>query len=138
MRSILVVEDDHTMRAALSDLLTLGQPGLNMIEAENGQDGVMLAVKERPDLILLDASMPVMNGYQAAQALRQMPKTKSIPLIAITGEPVDSPLVIGLRTVCDACLHKPFSMDELMRAIEQINENNDHPNMAGEPESRCG
>jgi len=120
MNSLLIVEDDPLVRSTLHEMLVQEWPDLSVLLAADGLEGVMLAVKKKPGLILLDGIMPVMDGYVAAQCLRQMPDTRSIPLIAITSDRSNGWISVGLRSLCNACLRKPFLVDELKQIIAEL------------------
>lgn len=79
---ILVVEDNEKNRVLVRDILKYH--GYEVIEAEDGKEGVKMAKEHRPDLILMDMQMPVMNGFSAAKVLRADPDTRAIRLIAVT------------------------------------------------------
>jgi CheY-like chemotaxis protein len=121
MKQILVVDDD-ILRQTVKFLLMLEMPDVQVLQAPNGEEAITLALARHPDLILLDGNMPVMDGGKTARALRQMPETRSIPLIAISAEGGDSPILRQLHALCDTSIPKPFSCEDLMsviRAIEQ-------------------
>jgi DNA-binding response OmpR family regulator len=79
---ILAIDDDETMRWLLKE--TLATKGYEVLTAESGEQGFSLAVESKPDLILLDMMMPVMNGYATLKKLKDKPATKSIPVIMVT------------------------------------------------------
>lgn len=120
MSVVLVVDDSCIIRSAISSFLHLQWPDLQVLEAFNGEEGLALAQQRKPDLILLDAEMPVMNGYQMAQALRQAPDTKTIPLIAISASSQNNPIVARLLALCNAYLPKPFAVDELIQVVQRL------------------
>src|SRR5260370_8279023 len=79
---ILVVEDEEDNRQILRDLL--GNAGYELTEAENGDEAIAAVAKRRPDLILMDIQLPVMDGYEATRRIRTNPDLKSVPIIAVT------------------------------------------------------
>jgi two-component system cell cycle response regulator DivK len=79
---ILVVEDQEDNRRILRDLLT--SAGFELIEATTGEEGVRLAELNRPDLILMDVQMPVLDGHEATQRIKAQPELRSIPIIVVT------------------------------------------------------
>ena len=81
-KRILVVEDQEDNRIILRRLLS--NAGYDLIEAVNGEDGVALALSTRPDLILMDIQLPVMDGYEATRRIKSNAELKSIPVIAVT------------------------------------------------------
>jgi len=118
--TVLIVEDDRLFREMLCEIVQLLQPTWSVCEAHNGQQGFEIAVARRPDLIIMDFNMPLMNGYQMAVALQQKAETRSIPLILSTCEDYSHPLVTRLRSICIAVLFKPFSLRELGQVLEKI------------------
>ena len=80
---ILVIEDQEDNRIILRDLLT--SAGFEVIEAMNGQAGVTMAEAEKPDLILMDIQLPVLDGYEATRQIKGNPALETIPVIAVTG-----------------------------------------------------
>ncbi len=119
-KTILIVEDNAILREMLCDLLQAVHPDWRIVEAQNGLEGLNLAQCTQPDLILLDFNMPVMNGYELALNLQSRPETSSIPLILNSAEDADHPLIMRLRTMCQAVLGKPFSLREIERIINSI------------------
>jgi two-component system cell cycle response regulator DivK len=81
-KRILVVEDQPDNRRILRDLL--GNAGYELIEAETGEEALTAVEAQRPDLILMDIQLPVMDGYEATRRIRSNPALKSIPIIAVT------------------------------------------------------
>src|SRR3974390_3912345 len=78
----LVVEDQEDSRQILGDLL--GNAGYELTEAENGEEAIAAVDRRRPDLILMDIQLPVMDGYEATRRIRTNPDLKSVPIIAVT------------------------------------------------------
>lgn len=118
--TVLVVEDEQLFREMLCEVITLLQPTWQVYTAVNGQDGIEQTQSRRPDLILVDFQMPVMNGYQMALALKQNPETAQIPLILSTSEQLDQPSVMRMRSLCVAALFKPFSLHDLAELLEHM------------------
>jgi two-component system cell cycle response regulator DivK len=81
-KRILVVEDQDDLRAILRDFLTAS--GYDIIEAADGGEGVAKAQSERPDLVLMDIQLPVLDGYEATRQIKADPNLKAIPIIAIS------------------------------------------------------
>jgi len=81
-KHILVVEDQEDNRQILRDLL--GSVGYELTEAENGEEAIAAVTKRRPDLILMDIQLPVMDGYEATRRIKANPATRHIPIIAVT------------------------------------------------------
>jgi two-component system cell cycle response regulator DivK len=81
-KCILVVEDQEDNRQILRDLL--GNAGFDLVEAENGEQALAALANRRPDLILMDIQLPIMDGYEATRRIRADPEMKAIPIIAVT------------------------------------------------------
>ncbi len=111
MKKVLVVEDNPDLRKLLT--LELELMGFSPIAAAGGQEGILKATSEKPDLILLDILMPDMDGRETARTLRSNPDTKDIPIVAETALSSDRDLLSCLRAGCDDYLVKPFTYDEL-------------------------
>ena len=115
MKKILVIDDHEPMRRNV--LMILEMEGFKPLNADNGQKGLELARKEKPDLILCDITMPAMDGYAVLQALREDKETATIPLIFLTarGEKLD--VRMGMNYGADDYLTKPVGHEELLAAI---------------------
>ena len=116
MKKILVVEDVDFNRELVVQLL---EDNYEVIEAVNGQEGVELAEQERPDLILMDLSLPVMDGWEATRRLKANDDLCSIPVIALTAHAMAGDEEKALAAGCDDYLVKPLDEDELMAKIEK-------------------
>jgi two-component system, cell cycle response regulator DivK len=116
MAKILLVEDNEMNRDMLSRRLT--RNGFDIVMAVNGQEGLDLASSENPDLILLDMSLPVMDGWEAARRLKADAATAKIPVIALTAHAMVQDKEKALAAGCDDFDTKPV---ELPRLLEKIN-----------------
>ena len=116
MKKILVVEDVDFNRDLLVQLL---EDDYEVIEAVNGQEGVELAERERPDLILMDLSLPVMDGWEATRHLKANDDFRSIPVIALTAHAMKGDEEKALAAGCEDYLVKPLDEDELIAKIEK-------------------
>jgi len=117
MKKVLVVEDVDMNRELMVQLL---EDRYEVIEAANGQDGVEAAERERPELILMDLSLPVMNGWEATRRLKANPDLKSIPIIALTAHAMKGDRETALAAGCDDYLVKPIDEDELMEKMTKF------------------
>ncbi len=112
MALILIVDDSptevHVMRKALE------KGGFRTVAAADGQEGIRLAHKLRPDLIFMDIVMPGMNGYQATRALVSDPDTQSIPIVMVTTKGLPTDRIWGLRQGAVDYMVKPVSPDQLV------------------------
>ncbi len=114
MKKVLVVEDVDFNRELVVQLL---EDKYHVIEAVNGQEGVELAERERPELILMDLSLPVMDGWEATRRLKANDDLCSIPVIALTSHAMVGDEEKALAAGCDDYLVKPLDEDELMSRI---------------------
>jgi len=116
MTKILLVEDNEMNRDMLSRRLV--RNGFEIVMAVNGQEGLDLASSESPDLILLDMSLPVIDGWEAARRLKADASTAKIPVIALTAHAMVQDKEKALAAGCDDFDTKPV---ELPRLLEKIN-----------------
>ena len=114
-----MVEDHREARDAVAVLLE--SSGYRVLEAGNGADGLLLARQRKPDLILMDLEMPVMDGLTAVQMLRQDPETARIPLVVVSGETLHREQE-GARALCDAYLSKPCRPELLLLEVRRLTE----------------
>ena len=115
MITILVVEDDRTIAELLGE--TLEMEGYRTVNALSGEEAVRYALREMPQLILLDIMLPKMNGYEVIQHLRAHPKTVHIPIIALSARVTLADKVQAFELGADSYLTKPFDTDELLARI---------------------
>jgi len=113
---ILVIEDTKSIRESLKDILTF--EGMDAIVAENGQEGIDKAKKYLPDLILCDVMMPIKDGYQVFNELRQSINLKSIPFIFLTAKANSDNVREGMILGADDYITKPFNSDLLLKSIK--------------------
>ena len=116
MSRILLVEDNEMNRDMLSRRLS--RRGFEMLLAEDGRQGVDLATSELPDLILLDLSLPVLDGWSAARELKSQDSTKAIPIIALTAHAMAGDRQKALDAGCDEYDTKPVELKRLLAKIE--------------------
>ena len=117
MAKILIVEDNEMNRDMLSRRLI--KKGFEVVMAVNGQEGVDMATSEKPDLILLDMSLPVMDGWTAAGHLKANPDTKDIPVIALTAHAMAEDKEKALAAGCDDFDTKPVDFKGLREKIDK-------------------
>ncbi len=116
-KKILIAEDDLALNRILQ-LLLKGR--YDTIRAMNGKEVVEIATTQKPDLILMDIVLPVMNGYQATRLIRQNPKTHSIPVIAVTALTSSEEREECFKSGCDDHIAKPFTTKDLFPCIEKL------------------
>jgi two-component system cell cycle response regulator DivK len=112
---ILVVEDQEDNRQILRDLL--GSAGYELTEAENGEEAVAAVAKRRPDLILMDIQLPIMDGYEATRRIRTNPDLKSVPIIAVTSYALAGDEDKALAAGCNGYVTKPYSPRDLLAKV---------------------
>ena len=115
-RRVLVVEDQEDNRRIVRDLLTTA--GFEILEAVTGEEGVAAAEANRPDLILMDLDLPVLNGYEATRRIRANPALAKFPIIAVTSYALSGDEEKALAAGCDAYVAKPFSPRLLLAKIK--------------------
>ena len=116
MKTILVIEDEAQTRKVLSNSLQF--EGFRAIEADNGKQGLFLAQKKHPDLIVCDIMMPEMDGYQVLSALRQQLSTLAIPVIFLTAKVSMFDLRLGMNLGVEDYLTKPCTIERFLTAIK--------------------
>ena len=116
--TILIVEDEAAIRIGLSAAMT--RKGYRVITAENGNDAITKAVDHRPDLIISDILMPVLNGVEMKRQMNADPSLASIPLIYLTARTAVEDRVMGIRGGADDYVTKPFDIEELAARVEAI------------------
>ena len=117
MPKILLVEDNEMKRDMLSRRLI--RRGYEVVMAEDGAKGVELANSERPDLILMDLSLPVMDGWEATRTLKANDSTKSIPVIALTAHAMKSDEDKAKEAGCDDFDTKPVDLNRLIEKMDK-------------------
>jgi two-component system cell cycle response regulator DivK len=117
-RRILVVEDTDDNRRIFRDLL--GPSGYELIEALDGAQGVAMAALERPDLILMDIQLPIIDGYEATRRIKSNPDLRHIPIIAITSYALSGDEAKSRAAGCDGYLAKPFSLQQVLDAVQNF------------------
>ncbi len=114
-KCILVVEDQLDNRQILRDLL--GNAGYELTEAENGEEAIAAAARRRPDLILMDIQLPIMDGYEATRRIRSNPDLKCVPIIAVTSYALAGDENKALAAGCDGYVSKPYSPRDLLAKV---------------------
>jgi two-component system, cell cycle response regulator DivK len=116
-KRILVVEDQEDNRRILRDLLT--NAGYEIVEAENGEQALAFAARERPDLILMDIQLPLLDGYEVTRRIKADPALRAIPIIAITSYALSGDENKARAAGCDAYVTKPYSPRALLAKIRE-------------------
>jgi len=117
MKRILVVEDNENNLYLFRTILQ--KSGYEVIEARDGAEGVELAVKEKPDLILMDIQLPVLDGYKATKKIKTTEETKNIPVIALTSYAMVGDREKAMDAGCDGYIEKPIDPETFIAEIEK-------------------
>jgi len=118
MPKILIVEDNEMNRDMLSRRLT--RHGFEIALAIDGQQGVDMAASEKPDLILMDMSLPVINGWEATAKIKSNPETGAIPVIALTAHAMSEDREKCIAAGCDDFDTKPVDLPRLLEKIKTL------------------
>lgn len=110
MTTILQIEDNYANRRLVERVL---EPiGYRLLYASDGQSGIDAALRERPDLILLDMGLPDMDGQTLVTLLREAPALSKVPIVALTAWPPSIAIEMAARYGCDGCITKPINVSE--------------------------
>jgi DNA-binding response OmpR family regulator len=115
---ILIVEDDRDIAEMVE--YNLMEEGYKTLSAFNGEDGVKLAKKESPDLIILDIMLPIIDGFEVCRILKKEQITADIPVIILSAKSQETDKIVGLELGADDYITKPFSPRELIARIRAI------------------
>ena len=118
MARILLIEDNELNRDMLSR--RLARKGYEVIVAEDGGRGLALAAEANPDLVLMDMSLPVIDGWEATRRLKADPATRDIPVIALTAHAMASDRQKAVAAGCDDYDTKPVELPRLLEKIERL------------------
>jgi len=115
---VLLVDDYPDAREMYSEYLDFS--GFEVVEAANGMEALQRAVDESPDIILMDLSLPVMDGWEATRRLKADARTSAIPVVALTGHALAGISEGARRAGCDAFITKPCLPEDLVKEIRKI------------------
>jgi two-component system, cell cycle response regulator DivK len=116
-RCILVVEDQEDNRRILRDLLT--SSGYKLVEAEDGAQALVMAKRQRPDLILMDVQIPLIDGYEVTRRLKADPALRDIPIIVVTSYALSGDESKARAAGCNGYVSKPYSTRQLLAKIRE-------------------
>ncbi len=116
-KRILVVEDQEDNRQIIRDMLSATD--YEIMEAESGEAALAAVAKQRPDLILMDIQMPIMDGYEVTRRIKADPALRSIPIIAVTAYTLGGEEQKARTAGCDEYVPKPYSPRQLLAKIRQ-------------------
>ena len=118
MKKILVVEDSQSERELIT--LYLQNNNYQVISANNAEDGMELAAKQKPDVIITDITMEGINGFEFCRLLKVYPDTEKIPIVACTARDRDLDRLWGQKQGIDFYMTKPYTEADLIKAIEAV------------------
>ncbi len=118
MTKILIAEDEPDIRELVA--FTLRFAGYEVVTAANGEEAVQQAVKEMPDLALMDVRMPRMTGYDACRAMKANPELKDIPVVFLSAKGQEGEIATGIEAGAEEYLLKPFAPDQLTERVRAI------------------
>jgi two-component system cell cycle response regulator DivK len=118
MAKIVLVEDNEDNRDMLSRRLT--RKGYEVLIAVNGEEAVTVVDKEQPAIVLMDISLPIMDGFEATRKLKSMDTTKAIPIIALTAHAMSGDREKAIEAGCDDYDVKPVELTRLLSKIESL------------------
>jgi len=127
---ILTVDDDREILDILQGLLTM--KGYEVLTAPDGMTAIAAVSKYRPDLMILDVSMPRMSGFQTCQAIRRTKGYESIPVIFLTAKKAEADKKYGERIGGDVYLTKPYNQNELLHVVDKLLRERAHPDVERE------
>jgi CheY-like chemotaxis protein len=117
-KTVLLVEDNEDNRTVYRTILE--HFGYQVIEARNGEDGVNMAREQHPDLILMDISIPLIDGWEATRILKSEPGTSDIPIIALTAHALATDRAKANEVGCDGYLAKPCEPRRVVAEVERF------------------
>lgn len=117
-QTILVVEDSDDIRLLMK--IVLEMKGYRVLEAMNGKQAIEQAVHERPQLILMDLSMSVMDGWEATRQLRLLEQTRDIPIVGISAHCYGERRELAIKAGCNDCIPKPLDELALNRILSEL------------------
>jgi len=117
-KKVLIVEDNsQNMKVAL---MALRPHGYKLLEAIDGEEALGIAVRDKPDLIIMDMQLPKISGFEATKKLRQMPAFHHIPIVAVTAYAMKGDQEKAIEAGCDAYIAKPINTRELPKVVAEM------------------
>ena len=117
-KKILVAEDERDIRDLIA--FTLQFAGYQVVSAADGQEAVELAIKEIPNLILMDVRMPRMSGYEACRRIKTEPALQGVPIVFLSAKGQESEIRLGMEAGAEEYVVKPFAPAELVERVKQL------------------
>lgn len=116
-RSVLIADDHADTRLMLRTILEMNR--FSVLEAADGEAAVQLTKKERPDIVLMDFSLPVLDGLTALRLIRANKTTSTVPIIFLSGRAEPAPQIAAREAGCNDYLVKPINLEQVLRLIER-------------------
>jgi two-component system, cell cycle response regulator DivK len=117
-KRILVIEDTENNRRILNDLLS--SAGFEVVEAVDGEKGVAMALEMKPDLILMDIQLPIIDGYEATRRIKSNPETRHIPIVVLTSYALSGDEAKARAAGSDGYFAKPFSPRVILAKVREF------------------
>ncbi|MCA9132023.1 MAG: response regulator [Planctomycetales bacterium] len=133
---VLLVEDDRSLAEVVKYNLELN--GYTVLRSGDGQDALQQARNKKPDIVLLDVMIPVLDGLEVCQRLRNSPETAAIPILMLTAKSEEVDQLVGYKVGADDYVTKPFSVKVLLERIKSLLRRNSAVATEGEVVSRAG
>ena len=115
---ILIIEDEESNIDVLVSILELMLDHTNVIIARDGREGIRMAYEHEPDLIMMDMSLPKLDGWEATRTLKNNPRFKEVPILALTAHAMIGDREKAFEAGCDDYFTKPIEVDEFVRFIQ--------------------
>ena len=116
MAKILITDDSRTSRRILRGLLT--ENGYEVVEAENGEDGVEKYKAEKPELVTMDITMPVMNGLEALKQIREYDASSNVIMVTAAGQ--ESKMMEAVKLGAAEFITKPFDKESILKTVDKV------------------
>ena len=126
--TVLVVDDSPTAQRLIRQSVELG--GYRVLTASDGDEAIEVALRERPDLIVLDIILPKKNGFQVCRQLKAVPETSGIKVVLLSSKNHEMDILWGKRQGADGYLTKPFEPEQLLACIESALQAESAPSLA--------
>lgn len=115
---ILIIDDDHLILKKMREILE--ENGYEVIDADNGEKGLILAMKMLPQLVVLDVEMPKMRGWEVCKLLKHNPRSQNIFVLMITSRNEVADILVAMQQGADDYLTKPFENEELLIRVKRL------------------
>lgn len=115
---ILVADDDPAILELVR--INLEARGYQVLTVDNGADAIRIAIREKPDLLILDVLMPEVDGYEVMRVLKESPETAHIPIVVLTAYASDAGAMVSWMQGAESYLAKPFNPEELLMVVDRL------------------